>query len=57
MTSHFEKINQGGVLSADLYKIYNNEPLKGGPSDLGMKILQKYKKIILIIPKPFEFHS
>ena len=31
--------------------------LKGGPSDLGNKILQKYLKIILIIPKPFNFHS
>ena len=31
--------------------------LKGGPSDLGMKILQKYLKITLILPKPFDFPS
>ena len=31
---------------------------KGGPSDLETEILQKYKKkIILIIPKPFDIHS
>ena len=30
---------------------------KGGPSDLGTKILQKYIKIILILPKPFNFRS
>ena len=29
--------------------------LKGGPSDLGTKTLQKYKKIILVLPKPFIF--
>ena len=31
--------------------------LKGGHSDLWMKILQKYERIILILPKPFNFHS
>ena len=30
---------------------------KGGPSDLGTKILQKYYKILLILQKPFDFHS
>ena len=32
---------------------------KGGPSNLGTKYLQKYKKkkIILILPKPFNVHS
>ena len=31
--------------------------LKGSPSDLGMKNLQKYKKMILILPKPFVYYS
>ena len=31
--------------------------LKGGPPDLGTKILQKIPKIILKLPKPFIFHS
>ena len=31
--------------------------IKGGPSDLGTKILQKYQKIILKLPKPCNFHS
>ena len=38
-------------------KFVIRERVKGGPSDLGTKILQKTKKIILILSKPFVFHS
>ena len=38
-------------------KAGENNGLTGGPSDLGTKILQKYSKIILTLPKTFDFHS
>ena len=36
---------------------YTISTFKGVPSDRGRKNLQKYKKIILILPKPSDFHS
>ena len=36
---------------------FSNHTFKGDPSNLGMKILQKYQKVTLRLPKPFNFHS
>ena len=52
MHNHFEKSK--AILTFDVPK---EEGFKGGPSDIGTKILQKYQKIILVLPKPYEFHS
>ena len=45
------------LLCLTLKEVARLTKLKGGLSDLGANILQKYQKIILILPKPFNFHS
>ena len=46
-------------LSSSIDKNLNHNPqdFKGGPFDLGTKILQNTPKIILLLSKPFSFHS
>ena len=54
--------SQTVVLESLVFKFFNKFKnfliwwLKGGPLDHGTKIFQKYWKIILIFPKPSNFH-
>ena len=58
--SHFHKISHCRL---QILSVWNSpkfvvwERVKGGPSDLGTKILQKYQKSNLMLLKPFDFHS
>ena len=48
--------NAGYQYFSFTYNVFKKFSFKGGPSDLGTKILWKYWKIVLILPKPFDFH-
>ena len=55
--------NMGSINGRSCAKSYKSSckairpDVKGGPSDLGMEILQKYETIFLILSKPFGSHS